>query len=142
MSVQMWLILSVVLLFVEILTVGLTTIWFGIGACFAALASYLGADIIWQWVIFIVVSVFCLFLVRPIFKRLWARREKTRTNVDSVPGKTGVVKEKIRKHHPGRVSVNGIDWLAKSVEDEEIKEGTEVVIEKVEGATLLVSKRQ
>ena len=51
----MWLILLACFLVVEAITVGLTTIWFAGGALVAAIASGLGAGILIQWVLFLVI---------------------------------------------------------------------------------------
>ena len=46
-----WLIILAVLLAIEALTAGLTTIWFAGGALISAIASYFGASIIVQLVL-------------------------------------------------------------------------------------------
>ena len=43
-----WLALFVILLIVELLTVGLTSIWFAGGALAALILELLGVDFIWQ----------------------------------------------------------------------------------------------
>ena len=43
-----WLALFVILLIVELLTVGLTSIWFAGGALAALVLELLGVDLIWQ----------------------------------------------------------------------------------------------
>ena len=52
-----WLIVLVVLLLVEIITLGLTTIWFVGGALVAFISTYLKANIWVQLILFIVVSL-------------------------------------------------------------------------------------
>ena len=62
----MWLILLACFLVVEAITVGLTTIWFAGGALVAAIASGLGAGILTQWVLFLVIfySAILSFILR------------------------------------------------------------------------------
>ena len=67
MTPIIWFGLVAVLLLIEALTVGLTTIWFAAGALAAAVASLLGAGELLQWILFFVIS-----LVLMIFTRPWA----------------------------------------------------------------------
>ena len=61
-----WLVLVAVLLVIEAVTVGLTTIWFAGGALVAAVASWLGAGEIVQWILFLAVSLVLLIFTRPV----------------------------------------------------------------------------
>ncbi len=57
MSMTMfWLIVLVVLVVIELLTMGLTTIWFAGGALIATIAAVLGAPMVVQVILFLVVS--------------------------------------------------------------------------------------
>ena len=59
-----WLGLFILLLVIEIITVGLTTIWFAQGALAALAANVMGADLIIQIIIFLAVSVVLLIFTR------------------------------------------------------------------------------
>ena len=52
-----WLVIVAVMLIIEIFTMGLTTIWFSIGALASAVADALGAPLWVQVLLFIVVSL-------------------------------------------------------------------------------------
>ena len=52
-----WLIIFVVLLVIEFATMGLTTIWFAIGALGAIAVALIGGDLIIQLLVFFVLSV-------------------------------------------------------------------------------------
>ena len=65
--------------------------------------------------------------------------KKTKTNLDRVIGMKGIVTEKITKTKPGEVKVDGKNWTA--ISDQTISEGHVVVIEKMEGVKLFVSKK-
>ena len=60
-----WLALFVILLIVELLTVGLTSIWFAGGALAALVLELLGVDLIWQIGAFILVSFVLVYFTRP-----------------------------------------------------------------------------
>ena len=72
-----WLAAFGVLLLIEILTLGLTTIWFAVGALAAFLLALVQVPLMIQVVVFIVVSVVMLVFTRPIMtKHLNKKRQK------------------------------------------------------------------
>ena len=64
-----WLIFFIVLLVIEIITLGLTTIWFAGGALAAFVLSLMEVPPVVQWAVFCAVSLILLFATRP-----WAVR--------------------------------------------------------------------
>jgi membrane protein implicated in regulation of membrane protease activity len=58
------------------------------------------------------------------------------TNIDQLIGKEGLVVKDIVKHSSGQVKVGTETWRA--VSDQEIKKGTKVKIQSIEGVTLKV----
>ena len=130
-----------VLLVIEIATLGLTTLWFAIGALAAFIAAVLNLHIGVQTAIFIVVSLVLLIFTRP-----WALKylnsRTSRTNADSLVGKKARVTKTIDNiAGEGQVVINGMEWTARSLEDEvKIAEGAVVIINKISGVKLIVSK--
>lgn len=61
-----WLIILVVCIIIEIITMGLTTIWFAGGALVSAIAAAFSAPLWLQIILFLVVSLILLYLTRPI----------------------------------------------------------------------------
>ena len=53
---MVWLAAMIILIIIEIVTVGLTTIWFAIGALVAIIVSMLGGGIILQMTVFLFIS--------------------------------------------------------------------------------------
>ncbi len=134
-----WLIALVVFLIIEIITLGLTTIWFAGGALVAFVASLVGAPVVVQIVLFFVVSLVLLLFTRPVVqKRLNDSREKT--NVNSMVGKEGRVIEAIDNFsESGRIIVNGMEWTARAAQDEiKIPVDTKVTIQEIQGVKALV----
>ena len=80
-----WLVLLVVLLVIEMATLGLTTIWFAGGAAAAFVASILGAGLVVQIVVFLAVSILLLVFTRP-FAAKYINKNRVRTNVDRLLG--------------------------------------------------------
>lgn len=137
-----WLIVIVVMAVIEIITLGLTTIWFAGGALVAFLVSLLGANILVQSILFIVVSVILLAFTRP-----WAaeyfNKDRARTNADSLIGETGIVLEEIDNlKAQGMVSIRGQEWTARAVNDTVISKGTQVEIVEISGVKLLVKEKE
>ena len=130
-----WLIAVAVFLLLEILTLGLTSIWFAVGSLAAAIGAGLGLPFFGQLILAAAVS--CVVFV---FARPWAQTEKT--NTESLIGKTGIVKKRIINiKGQGMVYIQGMDWTARSADDEEIPEETEVIVEEIKGVKLIVSKK-
>ena len=137
-----WLGMFVALLLIEIVTVELTTIWFAGGALVAFLATYLGANLAIQIILFLVVSTLLLVFTRPIAIKYF-NSERHKTNADRVIGQKAVVKECINSiHGSGKVEINGMEWSAKAEQQEEIKVGTIVVVKEIQGVKVIVEKEE
>ena len=79
MESLIWLIALAVFIVIEIITLGLATIWFACGALVAFIASLLGANVTIQFVLFTVVSLASLFAVRPYVARNSQAKERRQT---------------------------------------------------------------
>lgn len=135
-----WLILVAVMLVIEIFTMGLTTIWFSLGAVAAAIAAGLGAPLWVQILLFTVVSVVIMILVRPFALKVMDRN-RTKTNIDEVIGKQAEVIEPIdNQKELGKVRFRGVEWMARSVDGSTVAAGDVVTVEEVSGVKLLVKK--
>ena len=112
-----WLVLIIILLVIEIATLGLTTIWFAGGATAAFLSTFFGAGPVIQWMLFLVLSLAFLLLTRPMAVR-YMKNNQVSTNADSLVGKTVVVSEKIDNlAQSGKVNIADIEWMARSTDD-------------------------
>lgn len=127
---QIWLIVAIVLVIIEICTAAFGSICFAIGACFSALAAGLGAGLTWQVVIFAVVSLLTFIFLRPFMLKFMDRKSKdVKTNVDALIGRKAIVSECIdASQHTGRVAIDGDDWKAVSENGEVIEKGSTVEI--------------
>ena len=134
-----WLVLLIVLLGIEMATMGLTTIWFAGGALVAILVALLHAPIIVQIVLFFLVALVLLIFTRPVAVRYF-NKDRIRTNVESIVGKQAIVTEEIDNlQAKGKVTVNGQEWTARSVvAGKAIEAGAVVTVESVSGVKLMV----
>lgn len=140
LNMAIWLVIVAVMLIIEIFTMGLTTIWFSIGALASAIAAAFGAPLVIQIVLFVVVSLLIMFLVRPFAMRV-VNKERMKTNIDAVVGEQAVVQETIDNlKEQGKVIFRGVDWMARSIDNSLIPEGELVQIEEVSGVKLVVKR--
>ena len=131
-----WLALLILLVLIELATMGLTTIWFAAGALVATIAAACGAPGLVQVILFLVVSVLMLVFTRPVAMRYF-NVGRTKTNVDSMLGERGIVTGRIDSC--GQVTLKGMEWSARSQETEgTIEEGTVVIVKKIDGVKLIV----
>jgi len=136
-----WLIIVIVMAVIEIITLGLTTIWFAGGALVAFIARLLGADLAVQIILFIVVSVALMALTRPLAVN-YLKRDRVKTNAESLIGKLGVVKEKVDNlNAQGIVSVEGQEWTARAIDDEMIPLYAVVEVVEIRGVKLMVREK-
>lgn len=144
MDAMYWLILFIVLVVIEIITLGLTTIWFAGGALVAFVLAMLDISPVIQWAAFCVVSLALLFGTRPWALRFFNSRKQAKTNVDSLIGKTAIVTAEIcNLEGRGQVFVNGLTWTARARSDSEvIPKDTRVEIMAVEGVKLIVREKK
>jgi membrane protein implicated in regulation of membrane protease activity len=136
-----WLIIIAACVIIEALTLGLTTIWFAIGALVAWLIYLTGAALQLQIVVFLVVSIICLILTRPIaVEKLKIGR--SRTNADALIGEYVKVESTINNiNNEGTVKAKGQIWSAKSVDGEIIEKDELVVIKEIKGVKLIVKRK-
>ncbi|MCH5252692.1 MAG: NfeD family protein [Lachnospiraceae bacterium] len=140
MNTIIWLIIVAVMLVIEIFTMGLTTIWFSLGAVAAAIASGLEAPVWLQIVLFSVVSILVMVLVRPFAVKV-VNKERIKTNVEEIVGETAIVVEEINNEkEKGIVRFRGVEWMARSVDGSILAVDEIVTIDAVSGVKLIVKK--
>lgn len=137
-----WLAVFVLLIVIELATMGLTTIWFAGGAVAGFIASMLGANVVIQAVAFFVVSIVLLIFTRPFAVR-YINSNKTKTNIDGLIGQEALVLEEINNiRENGCARLEGKEWTARSVDDTVIPADTVVTVERIEGVKLIVKTKQ
>ena len=136
-----WLVLLIILLIIEIITVGLTSIWAAGGALAALVLNLLDISLLWQVVVFFIVTFVLLYFTRPFAIRfINTRREKT--NYEGIIGKTIRIAETVDNiSQTGMAVVNGQEWTVRAEKENEILEpGTLAKIVNIAGVKLIVRK--
>ncbi len=143
MYTMAWLIIFIVLLVIEIITMGLTTIWFAGGALMALLMAFIGFGLPAQIGVFLVVSVALLILTRPVAVKYF-NTERQKTNAESLIGQQAVVLEDVDTlRAAGLVEVNGQEWSAKTDEPNGfIPKDSIVSVEGIQGVKLIVKAKE
>ena len=134
-----WMALVIIFLVVELVTVGLTTIWLAGGALVAFILAAVGADFWIQLVAFFVVSFVLIFFTRPIAVKYFNPR-RTRTNSEELIGEIIKVTRRIdNRSAEGTALAKGLEWSARAVSDDMIIEkDTLVKVIRIEGVKLIV----
>ena len=133
-----WLIVLVVLVTGEAITVGLTFIWFAVGALGGLVVAVLGGPIWLQVVVFLALSAVTLVLVRPAAAKLLTPGISP-TNADRVIGQIALVTEQIDNiAETGQVKLFGQVWSARSETGEIISAQNRVRILRSEGVKVFV----
>ena len=136
-----WLVVVILLILIELATMGLTTIWFAGGAVAGFVASMLGANVVIQAAAFFAVSILLLFFTRPFAVR-YINSNKTKTNVDGLIGQEALVLEEINNiRETGCARLEGKEWTARSMNDTVIPKDTVVTVERIEGVKLIVKAK-
>ena len=136
-----WLIIFVACIVVEIITMGLTTIWFAGGSLIASVAAAIGAPLWLQIVLFVAVSLVLLYFTRPIAVKYF-NKDRVKTNAESLVGKQAIVISEIDNLQGiGQVTVGSQEWSARTTRDGiTLPVGSVVIIRAISGVKLLVEE--
>ena len=138
-KIIIWSVVVVAAIVVEVCTVNLTTIWFAIAGVVSLILALLDVNIIWQCVVFLVLSIILLLLTRPLIRRI-TRKSNAHTNADRIFDKTAVVTKEISPDEIGEVQIDEDIWRAISESKETFSVGEKVIINSFEGNKVIVSK--
>ena len=138
-----WLIVFVACVAIEIVTMGLTTIWFAGGSLMAAVVSAIGAPLWLQLILFFGVSLLLLYLTGPIAVKYF-NKDRVKTNAESLVGQQAIVISEIDNLQGiGQVTVNGQEWTARNARgNERLSVGTVVYIRAISGVKLMVEEKK
>ena len=120
----------------EIFTAGFFLLPFAIGAAAAAVLGWADVHILWQWLVFFVVTAFSFVYLRR-FVRRQNSDEQPRVGANRLIDARGMVIERIDEDaETGMVRVGGEQWRA--VADSPIEPDIKVVVTEVRGTRLVV----
>lgn len=126
---QLWTIVAIVCLIIELSSGDFFIICFSIGALLGIVGAVVGINIYWQILLFAIGSLLAIFFVRPVALRYLHKNEPNRpSNADALIGRTGKVTETIKAGDYGYVAIDGDMWKACSQENVDIEKGAMVSV--------------
>lgn len=135
MEIVVWLSLVVVFILVELATTALVSIWLVAGAVAALVVSLFTDSWAIQFAVFAVVSAVALAASRPLARRIQGGKAPD-LNTGRNIGRTAVVVAASAPGRPGRVRLDGVDWIADCAQP--LAEGQVCVVTGLHGTTLTV----
>lgn len=113
---------------------------FALGAAVAAIVAFIGVDIPFQWLTFILVSAGALALLVPIGRRLDRTGGAQPVGATRWEGRHAVVVEEIPAglHQAGMVRMDAERWRAEADDGRQIDPGATVRVVRVEGTRMIV----
>lgn len=138
-----WIVVGAVLLGAEMLVVATDfyLVFLGVAAIAVGGVAWLdlGLSPSGEWALFAGLSVVLLVGFRARFAARRAGSAAPRVD-DTLVGERGVVLEAMAIGGPGRVELRGTTWSSRNVGADALEAGAPVVVERVEGLTLLVRR--
>ncbi|MBD5144002.1 MAG: NfeD family protein [Ruminococcus sp.] len=135
-----WSVILIATVIAETVTFQLVSIWFAVGALIALVMATTGFSILSQTIIFTVVSVILVCATRPIIKKIQVKNILPE-NIELEIGKLAIVIQDISNtENTGRVKIGGVNWRARTEDNQVFKTGETVRIEKISGTTAYVTK--
>lgn len=141
MYTMVWLAAMIILIVIEIVTVGLATIWFAIGALTAIIVSLFGGGPLLQLAAFLSVSFGMLIFTRP-FAVKYINSTRTRTNYEGIIGKVVRITQNVDNiAETGCAIVNGQEWTVRAAKQgSKIALGDLAKVVDIKGVKLIVEK--
>ena len=140
MMFWIWLGLAAIAVILELATpTALVSIWFACGALCAWLLSVLHLPDWVQIAVFVIVSLLCMLVVRPIAAK-YLRGNIEPTNADRVIGTVATVTRTIDPDRWGEVYAGHTYWSAVVRDHRLIEKGSRVRVLAIEGAKLVVTE--
>lgn len=141
-----WLVIGVMLFFLELALPGFILFFFGLAALITAVVAWLTPiGIAWQLGLFIVSSVVSLMTLRDVIQRNFFKpkdiadgEEADEDVVLAAPGERAVVGVTIAPPAEGRINYSGTSWRATA--DEKIEEGEIVAVVRQDNLVIHVEK--
>lgn len=136
----LWFALLLIFLVVEAAcAIHLVSIWFAAGSLVALIASFFGAPLWLEILLFLVVSSVMVALFWPFIQK-FLNPKVEKTNVEAIVGTEGYVTADIDNvSAAGQVKLGAMEWTARSTSGQNISKGTLVKVDKIEGVKAFVS---
>jgi len=109
-----------------------------LGTLPAAVGAWFELSVVMQSVLFFLGSLVSFYLLYVCVRKNARSDGHYKSVVDALPGKRGIVVEKLSRTDVGQVRVDGQLWSAQPLHEESIEKGSTVIVLRVEGVRLIV----
>lgn len=139
-----WFVLGVALLIVEMFTLTFASLWFGVAALVVALLTWLmPLTLTMQVIIWLLVSVVCVFVWFKFIKPLSVDKTKAGLGGSVIIGETGLITVKPQGKQAGTVRfsvpvVGATEWQCRKLANEVVEIGDKVIVTDIVGNELVV----
>ncbi|MCD7805572.1 MAG: NfeD family protein [Oscillospiraceae bacterium] len=141
MDVIYWLIAVIAFIILEAVTYQLVSVWFVIGSLAGLLAAALGASVMIQVAVFVIVSALMLIILRPLSMKL-LKPKGLKTNTDRLIGEDVLITENVSNiSGTGKGKISGMTWTVRSESGEDIPENSVATVVRIEGVKLIVKAK-
>ena len=140
---QIWLLVALVFVIIEIFTSGFAVACFSVGCVFGSVLAALNLSMTWQFMGFAVGTFLAFILIRPFVLKYLDKKtngNNVKTNMDNIIGRTAVVTERIEEDGFGRVKIDGDDWKARTEDGNPAEVGEKLKVVTYESIILTVKK--
>ena len=135
----LWIIAGVIFFVIEIFTPLLFFLNLAIASLITAGVAYFEVGVIWQVIIWGVLSALLLIFLRPLLVKSTTQTEEASGIEASYIGKEAKTIQSTDNEN-GRITIYGEDWIARSVDGNEIPKDTIVKIISYENSIFFVEK--
>lgn len=134
----LWIIILVAMAIIELMTFGLVSIWFCVGAIIALIVERLGLNFYFQIAFFFGSSLIFVLFFRSIIKKYFKTRNEA-TNYDRYLNKHFKLLTSIGEE-AGSIKINDLIWSCVSNDEKPIEAGSTVEILAFEGSKIIVRR--
>ncbi len=137
-------IIGLILVIIEIFTVSTLLIWMGLGFFAAAFVSLFTNNAFILIVVGTLVCVATMIIFREKFKNGLLSGKSKRTSYEELIDQKATITEEFSGDgvSRGTLKINGVEWIALASDNLNYKIGDIVVIKKIDGAKMYVSKEE
>jgi membrane protein implicated in regulation of membrane protease activity len=141
---EIWAIAAILMVIVEIFTVGFFAASISVGCLLAAMGAGANLSSEWQLLLFSIGTTAAYILLRPLYLNYLKKSgAEVKTNADALVGRVGKVTQTIdNSQETGRVAIDGDDWKAVAAHDAVIAVGQKVEVVAIQSIVLTVKSIQ
>lgn len=138
---QVWLIVSIICLILELTNGDFFIFCFAIGGIGGLATSLFTDSLSWQIIIFAIVSVLSLFFIRPVMLRYFHKKgHERKSNAEALIGRIGKVTDAIPENGYGYVQIDGDSWKAHTPDGQSVEVGMKVKVLSMDSIIITVKR--